>query len=47
MSATRSEPRRSVVMKVLRVSPVPIVLTFVAGVALMGVSSGPSADEMM
>jgi hypothetical protein len=33
-------------MQVLRVSPVPIVLAFVAGVALMGVSSGPSADEM-
>jgi hypothetical protein len=49
MSTTTTEPRRSILMWVLRVSAVPIVLACLAGGVLMavgfGASDGPEAGE--
>jgi hypothetical protein len=49
MSTTNTEPRRSVLMRVMRVSAVPILLACVAGGVLMavgsGASDGPEAGE--
>jgi hypothetical protein len=46
MSTTSAEPRRSTLMWVLRASPLPVVLTCVAGGILMGAgaSKGSEAD---